>query len=478
MAVTLAEVLARFGPAYLTRRGLSAAQAKAWRAIAACRTAALGGQRLRCDGCGVEQLRWHSCRNRHCPRCQKQAADSWRRARIAELLDVPYAHLVFTLPHELNALARVHPRWVYETLLACTAATLSEFAANTRWLGGQPAFTLVLHTWTQDLRLHLHTHALMACGALGADGCWLRPARAERFLFPVQALSKVFAGKFRSALAAAECDGALPLDPQADGDARRRRMHRLRATPWVVYAKTPLAGPAAVLDYLSRYTHRTAVGHERLIGVRDDGVRLRVRAEGHGKKIVRIDGAAFFGSIDRPLPAACAAARLQAHPPLWPAGRSPQDAAAGPGARRAGDADTESDRRAHRGRVHAPRGTHRPRAQSVLPGTVARDRTVRAAARAAVVASRSGSSDPCTDGGAAAGAMSIQRPLCLARTAVDRSGRSARRTARVGAPLLTRAGVSPASLSRAGSAVSTGRSRPRDSLQRTPGRAAPTRNLR
>jgi hypothetical protein len=113
MSATLAEVLARFGPAYLAGHDLTRAQAKAWRAIVACRTAALGGSQLRCENCGLTQWRWHSCRNRHCPRCQKQAADAWRSARIAELLDVPYAHLVFTLPHELNAPARAQPRWVY-----------------------------------------------------------------------------------------------------------------------------------------------------------------------------------------------------------------------------------------------------------------------------------------------------------------------------------------------------------------------------
>ena len=297
MSVALAEVLARFGPTYLASHGLSAAQAKAWRAIAACRTAALGGARLCCEDCGATQWRWHSCRNRHCPRCQKQAADTWRRARIAELLAVPYAHLVFTLPHELNALARMHPRLVYETLLGCTAATLTEFAANPRWLGGQPAFTLVLHTWTQDLRLHLHAHALMACGALAADdGRWIAPRRAQRFLFPVHALSKVFAGKFCAALATAERDGRLPRDPAATAAERRTRLRRLRATPWVVYAKTPLAGAAAVLDYLSRYTHRTAIGHERIVAVRDDAVVLRVRADHDGgKKVRRIDGAEFVG---------------------------------------------------------------------------------------------------------------------------------------------------------------------------------------
>ena len=296
MSATLAEVLARFGPQYLARHGLSRAQARAWRAIAACRTAALGGERLQCDGCGAEQWRWHSCRNRHCPRCQKQAADAWRHARLTELLNVPYAHLVFTLPHELNPLARAHARWVYETMLACTAATLTEFAANARWLGGQAAFTLVLHTWTQDLRLHIHAHALIACGALTDDERWRRPARSDRFLFPVPALSRVFAGKFCAALAAAECDSRLPQDPAATVSAWQRRLRTLRATPWVVYAKTPLAGPAAVLDYLSRYTHRTAVGHERIVAVDGDGVRLRVRADAHGgKKVQRIDGAEFIG---------------------------------------------------------------------------------------------------------------------------------------------------------------------------------------
>jgi Putative transposase/Transposase zinc-binding domain len=304
MSASLAEVLARFGPAYLAGHDLTRAQAKAWRAIVACRTAALGGSQLRCENCGLTQWRWHSCRNRHCPRCQKQAADAWRSARIAELLEVPYAHLVFTLPHELNALARAQPRWVYETLLTCTAATLTEFAANARWLGGRPSFTLVLHTWTQDLRLHIHAHALMACGALGVDGHWRRPARSERFLFPVQALSAVFAGKFRAALRTAEHDGALRHDPLPAAAERQRRMQRLGEKDWVVYAQTPLAGPTAVLDYLARYTHRTAVGHERIVALRDDYVALRVRAEGGGKKIVRIDGAEFVARfLQHALPA-------------------------------------------------------------------------------------------------------------------------------------------------------------------------------
>ena len=240
MAVTLAEVLRRFGPKYLRSNRLSTAQARAWRAIVSCRTAALGGQLLRCDGCGQQQWRWHSCRNRHCPQCQAQARDAWRRARLGELLDVPYCHLVFTLPHQLNALSCAHPRWVYDTLMHSAAATLSEFAANPRWLGGIGAFTLVLHTWTQDLRRHLHVHALMACGALQFDAQgaaqWLAPRRGPGFLFPVQALSRVFRGKFLDALRQASRAQALPCDPAADVQALRGRERALFQQDWVVYA--------------------------------------------------------------------------------------------------------------------------------------------------------------------------------------------------------------------------------------------------
>jgi hypothetical protein len=209
---------------------------------------------------------------------------------------------VFTLPHELNALAGVHARWVYDTLMQCAAATLSEFAANPRWLGGMGAFTLVLHTWTQDLRRHVHVHALMACGALqrtGDDqGRWMEPKRARNFLFPVHALSKVFRGKFMHALARAGDSGALPRDPADTAAARQQRMRALRQHDWVVYAKTPLAGPAQVLDYLSRYTHRTAIGNERLLGIAGDKVRLRVRADASGgKRVVALPGEQFISRL-------------------------------------------------------------------------------------------------------------------------------------------------------------------------------------
>jgi hypothetical protein len=299
VATTLAEVLRHFGQDYLCTHGLSTAQARTWRAIVACRTRALGGRLMRCEGCGAEQWRWHSCRNRHCPQCQSRQRDAWRAARISELLDVPYCHLVFTLPHELNALAAVHAHWVYDTLMQCVAATLTEFAANPRWLGGIGAFTLVLHTWTQDLRRHLHVHALMACGALQLEpggAQWRQPARGQRFLFPVHALSSVFRGKFVQALQEAVAAGSLPGDPAQTPLDRARRGQALRRHDWVVYAKTPLAGPAAVLDYLARYTHRTAIGNDRLVAIAGDKVVLRVRAdERGGKRTIAIPGTEFIG---------------------------------------------------------------------------------------------------------------------------------------------------------------------------------------
>ena len=296
MSVTLAKVLDTFGPAYLREQTLSTPQAVAWRAIVACRTPALGGHLQQCDACGRQQRLFHSCRNRHCPQCQNDARDAWRRAQLADLLPVPYCHLVFTLPHALNGLTQFHPRWVYRTLMHCAATTLTEFAANPRWLGATPAFTLVLHTWTQDLRRHIHVHALMACGGLDSLNQWCRPKRSASFLFPVHALSKVLRAKFLEALRHASLSGELASDPANTDAVRQARLLELKRHDWVVYAKTPLAGPEVVLDYLSRYTHRVAVSNERIVGIDDHGVRLRVRADDHGgKRTVVIDGTTFIG---------------------------------------------------------------------------------------------------------------------------------------------------------------------------------------
>jgi Putative transposase/Transposase zinc-binding domain len=327
---TLAEVLRQHGAAHLATHTLSTAQAKAWRAITACRTAALGGQQLACGHCGHSHWQYRSCRNRHCPQCGARAKDAWLQGRLAEVLDVPYAHLVFTVPHSLNPLYQRHPRWVIDTLFACTAQTLVQFASNRRWMGvagGAPALSLVLHTWTQDLRLHIHVHAVMACGVLGLDGQWHRPQRSPGFLFPVHALSRVFRGKFMAALGKAHHRGAIPDDPQASTEAWVDRQRQLVRHDWVVYAKTPLGGPAQTLEYLGRYTHRTAIGNERIKRTSPDGVVFTVRADEHGgKRRLRLEGAEFVrrfllhvlpGGIKRirhygVLASACKADRLDA----------------------------------------------------------------------------------------------------------------------------------------------------------------------
>lgn len=264
----LADIVRVHGAAFRAAHRLCAVQHRALRAIERCRTAALGGELRACDACGERRYVYHSCRNRHCPKCQTRAKERWLTERRAELLPVPYYHLVFTLPHELNILAQHRARELYAMLFAAASDTLIEFGRNPRWLGGEIAATLVLHTWGQSLGQHPHVHCLLAAGALSACGDWVRSRRG--FLFPVKALSMVFRGKFLAALA------DLPAPPTL--------LAALRAKPWVVYAKRPLAGPAQVLEYLGRYTHRAAISNERLIGLDSSSVRFRYKDYSHGAK--------------------------------------------------------------------------------------------------------------------------------------------------------------------------------------------------
>lgn len=292
----LAEVLSAFGPAYLASHELPRGAAKVWRAILACRTAALGGHVESCSNCGTSRHIYHSCRNRHCPRCQTRAKEAWLAARRREVLPVPYFHLVFTLPHALNGLIGAVPRRLYENLFAAASATLIEFAASPRHLGGMAAFSLVLHTWKQDLGRHVHVHALVAGGALAESGAWIHPKKG--FLFPVRALSKVFRGKFVTGLDHLRQQGQLP--ESVDPATWQRLKRTLHAHDWVVYAKQPLGGPQAVLDYLGRYTHRVAISNERIVGITNDQVAFRVRADAEGKqRVLRLPGSEFIARFLR-----------------------------------------------------------------------------------------------------------------------------------------------------------------------------------
>lgn len=236
----LADALRQHGAAYLASRTLNTGQAKAWRGIDACRTAAPGGQPLAFDACRHSHWQHYSCRNRHCLQCGARDNEAWLQGRPAEVLPVPCGHLAFTLPHSLNGLYGANPRWVINTLFTCTAQTLLEFAANPKWMrvaDGTPALSLTLHTWTPDFQRHVHLHAVMACGVLGKDGRWHSPVRQPDFLFPVPALSKVFRGKFMAALSTTHRSRQIERDPQGPNDKWRERRRQLCRHSWADQAR-------------------------------------------------------------------------------------------------------------------------------------------------------------------------------------------------------------------------------------------------
>ncbi len=278
LPVTLAAIVRVAGDAVTRPHRLAKVQLAALRAIAACRTAALGGHRDTCDRCGATRLLYNSCRNRHCPTCQTAARDRWLEARKAELLPIPYFHVVFTLPHALNALAQGNPRVVYGLLFRAATETLLAFGRDARHLGGTIGVTAILHTWGQTLTQHLHLHCVVTGGALSGDATqWIRTPR--RFLFPVRALSVVFRARYLDGLRRAHAAGRLSFAagtaPLTDPATWRRFLEMLHAQSWVVYAKPPFGGPARVLAYLARYTHRVAITNARLVDLADGVVRFR-----------------------------------------------------------------------------------------------------------------------------------------------------------------------------------------------------------
>lgn len=261
--LTVAEVLAA-----ALARGRPALPAPHWKtlnAVLRCRTAALGGHLYACADCGRQHFIPHSCRNRHCPNCQRGAAVDWLQKQTAALLPVPYFHVVFTLPHALNGLIAQNQRALYNLLFGAASATLLEFGRN--HLQAQVGVTAVLHTWSQTLLDHYHLHCVVTGGGLRLDGRGWRHAN-RHYLFPVRALSKVFRGKFCAGLRKLHAAGQLgfhgALESLQDPLAFGRLLTEATSRPWVVYSKRPFAGPSTVLAYLSRYTHRVALGSGRL----------------------------------------------------------------------------------------------------------------------------------------------------------------------------------------------------------------------
>lgn len=279
-ALEVADIFRTHGPAWReTLRGhLSLAQLKVMSAITQCRTAALGGHVLRCDGCGVEQVSYNSCRNRHCPKCQSSAAKRWLDARQADLLPVEYYHVVFTLPAPIADIAYQNKAALYGLLFDIAAETLLRIAADPTHLGASIGATLVLHTWGSALTHHPHVHGIVPGGGLAPDGQrWI--ACRPGFFLPVRVLSRLFRRRFLEELQRLYNQGQLKFFGEhralANTQAFAAWMAPLRTCEWVVYAKRPFAGPQAVLAYLSRYTHRVAISNSRLLAMDEHGVTFR-----------------------------------------------------------------------------------------------------------------------------------------------------------------------------------------------------------
>jgi hypothetical protein len=279
-ALELADIFRLHGPAWRQgqRAHLSLAQLKVMSAIEQCRSAALGGHILRCEGCGADQIAYNSCRNRHCPKCQSAAARRWLDARQADLLPVQYYHVVFTLPAPIAAIAYQNKAVIYGLLFDVAAETLLRIGADPKHLGARIGVTLVLHTWGSALTHHPHVHGIVPGGGLSADGARWIGCRSGFFL-SVRVLSRLFRRRFLEELAQAHRAGRLQFfgEYAALSDARTfgRWLAPLRQCEWVVYAKRPFAGPAAVLAYLSRYTHRVAISNSRLLAIDERGVTFR-----------------------------------------------------------------------------------------------------------------------------------------------------------------------------------------------------------
>ena len=278
----LADILHRHGPAWRRAQAghLSLGQLKVMSAIEGCRTAALGGHVERCEDCGHSRIAYNSCRNRHCPKCQGAAAKDWLAARQADLLPVPYFHLVFTLPAEIAAIAYQNKAVVYDLLFKASAEALLTLAADPKHLGARIAITAVLHTWGSAMTHHPHVHMIVPGGGIAPDGSRWIPCRPG-FLLPVRPLSRLFRRLFLARLAKAHAVGRLAFFADHAGlrDPRAFAAHLapLRRKNWFVYAKPPFAGAQAVLAYLARYTHRVAIANSRLVAFDADRVTFRCK---------------------------------------------------------------------------------------------------------------------------------------------------------------------------------------------------------
>lgn len=292
---TLGAVITTFLPALLKERGVSGYQLKVLRALSLCRTPEMGGSVLVCTGCGSVHYVLHSCRNRHCPRCQGIDRELWVEARKHDLLPVKYFHVVFTVPHQLLELFRFNRRVMYNLLFEKSWETLCLFAKDPQLLGAKPGAVAILHTWDQQLRFHPHVHLVVPAGGVDKHGKWKSSKQDGVFLFDVKQLSAVFSARFASQLRKLKKQGKIKKQVPRD----------LIKKPWVVYAKQAFGSPESVVEYLGRYTHRVAISNARIVQVTQTHVTFSWcdRKNGYQKKTQTIPGTAFLNRfIDHIVP--------------------------------------------------------------------------------------------------------------------------------------------------------------------------------
>lgn len=275
---------------------VNAAQRKVMRAMADCRSAALGGHRDRCDSCGFEHIFWNSCRDRHCPGCGGEAREQWLHARREEVLDVPYFHVVFTIPAILNLLALHAPAVTYAILLRCAGQALLDLGLSR--LGARMGVLAVLHTWGQTLMFHPHIHCVVPGGGFSRDDRrWVRVPKID-FLFAVKPLSRHFRTLFRTTVREAYADGTLkiPTEIVADAQALDLLFARSYKTDWHAYAKPPFGGPEHVLAYLANYTHRIAISNRRILSFDGKDVTFSWRdyAANNAQKTMKLEAVNFL----------------------------------------------------------------------------------------------------------------------------------------------------------------------------------------
>jgi len=282
-AFDLAQVIQRFGKEFEKKHSPNAYVKRTLGALLKCRTSALGGHVDKCDTCGHVRISYNSCRNRHCPKCQNTQREAWIQSRKADLIPVPYFHVVFTVPGKLNALFLYRPAMLYNLLFACVWETIAQFSYTK--LHAETGMVAVLHTWGQNLSLHPHVHCVIPGGGIDYKGQWKQvntSVNGKVFLFNVKNLSVVFRGKFIRGL-----QKLMPVE--------KPFIRQLYKDNWVVYAKEPFAGPTQVVEYLGRYTHKVAISNHRILNIDDTGILFRyLDYRDNKQKIMTLQGPEFL----------------------------------------------------------------------------------------------------------------------------------------------------------------------------------------